>query len=190
MNKVFFILVTLHISSISVSAAAKSNVIFGGFSFGSIIPEETISNSIFIENGGLLFINKLLVEKTKEISNESFSIDFELLKDEVGEEDQNIIVLALDNEYINDVSIPGDNLTRTDIILNFQIIFFNAKNNFLTASIPLEISKNISSAEKLNESQIKSELKKMYQNEVLKYYYELLNNFTLKSKLLCRYKLM
>ena len=182
MNKVFFILVTLHISSISVSAAAKSNVIFGGFSFGSIIPEETISNSIFIENGGLLFINRLLVEKTKEISNESFSIDFELLKDEVGEEDQNIIVLALDNEYINDVSIPGDNLTRTDIILNFQIIFFNAKNNFLTASIPLEISKNISSAEKLNESQIKSELKKMYQNEVLKYYYELLNNFTLKSK--------
>ena len=182
MNKVFFILVTLHISSISVSAAAKSNVIFGGFSFGSIIPEETISNSIFIENGGLLFINRLLVEKTKEISNESFSIDFELLKDEVGEEDQNIIVLALDNEYINDVSIPGDNLTRTDIILNFQIIFFNAKNNFLTASIPLEISKNISSAEKLNESQIKSELKKMYQNDVLKYYYELLNNFTLKSK--------
>ena len=182
MNKVFFILVTLHISSISVSAAAKSNVIFGGFSFGSIIPEETISNSIFIENGGLLFINRLLVEKTKEISNESFSIDFELLKDEVGEEDQNIIVLALDNEYINDVSIPGDNLTRTDIILNFQIIFFNAKNNFLTASIPLEISKNISSAEKLNNSQIKSELKKMYQNDVLKYYYELLNNFTLKSK--------
>ena len=182
MNKVFFILVTLYISSISAAATAKSNVIFGGFSFGSIIPEETISNSIFIENGGLLFINRLLVEKTKEISNESFSIDFELLKDEVGEEDQNIIVLALDNEYINDVSIPGDNLTRTDIILNFQIIFFNAKNNFLTASIPLEISKNISSAEKLNESQIKSELKKMYQNEVLKYYYELLNNFTLKSK--------
>ena len=182
MNKVFFILVTLYISSISAAATAKSNVIFGGFSFGSIIPEETISNSIFIENGGLLFINRLLVERTKEISNESFSIDFELLKDEVGEEDQNIIVLALDNEYINDVSIPGDNLTRTDIILNFQIIFFNAKNNFLTASIPLEISKNISSAEKLNESQIKSELKKMYQNEVLKYYYELLNNFTLKSK--------
>jgi len=182
MNKVFFILVTLYISSISIAATAKNNVIFGGFSFGSIIPEETISNSIFIENGGLLFINRLLVEKTKEISNESFSIDFELLKDEVGEEDQNIIVLALDNEYINDVSIPGDNLTRTDIILNFQIIFFNAKNNFLTASIPLEISKNISSAEKLNNSQIKSELKKMYQNEVLKYYYDLLNNFTLKSK--------
>ena len=92
------------------------------------------------------------------------------------------MVLALDNEYINDVSIPGDNLTRTDINLNFQIIFFNAKNNFLTASIPLEISKNISSTEKLSTSQVKSELKKMYENEVLRYYFELLNNFTLKSK--------
>ena len=69
------------------------------------------------------------MNKTKEISNNSFSINFDLLKDEANEEDQNIIVMALDNEYVNDVSIPGDNLTRTDIILNFQIIFFNAKNN-------------------------------------------------------------
>ena len=182
MNKVLLTLIILFFSSISIVAKAQNNVIFGGFSYGSILPKDTISSSVFKENGGLLFINKLLIEKTKDISNDSFLINFELLKDEVGEEDQNIMVLTLDNEYINNVSIPGDNLTRTDIILNFQIIFFNAKNNFLTASIPLEISKNISSAEKLNISQIKSELKKMYQNEVLKYYYELLNNFTLKSK--------
>ena len=182
MNKVFLILITLYFSSISILAKAQNNVIFGGFSYGSILPKDTISSSIFKENGGLLFINKLLIEKTKDISNDSFLINFELLKDEAGEEDQNIMVLTLDNEYINNVSIPGDNLTRTDIILNFQIIFFNAKNNFLTASIPLEISKNISSAEKLNISQIKSELKKMYQNEVLRYYHELLSNFTLKSK--------
>jgi len=182
MNKVFLILGILFFSSISWGANAQNKVIFGGFSFGSILPKDTITNTIFKENGGVLFINKLLVEKTKEISNGSFLIDFNLLKDEANEENQNIIVLALDNEYINNVSIPGDNLTRTDIILNFQIIFFNAKNNFLTASIPLEISKNISSVEKLNNSQIKSELKKMYENEVLKYYYELLNNFTLKSK--------
>lgn len=182
MNKVFLILITLYFSSISILAKAQNNVIFGGFSYGSILPKDTISSSIFKENGGLLFINELLIEKTKDISNESFLINFELLKDELGEEDQNIMVLTLDNEYINNVSIPGDNLTRTDIILNFQIIFFNAKNNFLTASIPLEISKNISSTEKLNISQIKSELKKMYQNEVLRYYHELLSNFTLKSK--------
>ena len=182
MNKVLLTLIILFFSSISIVAKAQNNVIFGGFSYGSILPKDTISSSVFKENGGLLFINKLLIEKTKDISNDSFLINFELLKDEVGEEHQNIMVLTLDNEYINNVSIPGDNLTRTDIILNFQIIFFNAKNNFLTASIPLEISKNISSAEKLNISQIKSELKKMYQNEVLRYYHELLSNFILKSK--------
>ncbi len=182
MNKVFLVLVISCFSLVSSISNAKNNVIFGGFSFGSILPDETISNNIFKENGGLLYINKLLVNKTKEISNNSFSINFDLLKDEANEEDQNIIVLALDNEYVNDVSIPGDNLTRTDIILNFQIIFFNAKNNFLTASIPLEISKNISSSKKLSKSQVKSEIKKMYENEVLKYYFELLNNFTLKSK--------
>ena len=182
MNKVFLVLVIICFSLVSSISNAKNNVIFGGFSFGSILPDETISNNIFKENGGLLYINKLLVNKTKEISNNSFSINFDLLKDEANEEDQNIIVLALDNEYVNDVSIPGDNLTRTDIILNFQIIFFNAKNNFLTASIPLEISKNISSTKKLSKSQVKSEIKKMYENEVLKYYFELLNNFTLKSK--------
>ena len=175
-------MVIIYFSLVSSISNAKNNVIFGGFSFGSILPDETISNNIFKENGGLLYINKLLVNKTKEISNNSFSINFDLLKDEANEEDQNIIVLALDNEYVNDVSIPGDNLTRTDIILNFQIIFFNAKNNFLTASIPLEISKNISSTKKLSKSQVKSEIKKMYENEVLKYYFELLNNFTLKSK--------
>ena len=182
MNKVFLILGILIFSSISWVANAQNKVIFGGFSFGSILPKDTITSTIFKENGGIFFINKLLIGKTKEISNESFLVDFNLLKDDTSEEDQNVIVLALDNEYINDVSISGDNLTRTDIILNFQIIFFNAKNNFLTASIPLEISKNISSVEKLNNSQIKSELKKMYENEVLKYYYQLLNNFTLKSK--------
>ena len=175
-------MVIICFSLVSSISNAKNNVIFGGFSFGSILPDETISNNIFKENGGLLYINKLLVNKTKEISNNSFLINFNLLKDEASEEDQNIMVLALDNEYINDVSIPGDNLTRTDINLNFQIIFFNAKNNFLTASIPLEISKNISSSKKLSKSQVKSEIKKMYENEVLKYYFELLNNFTLKSK--------
>ena len=72
-------------------------------------------------------LTNYLLTKTKEITNESFSINFELLKDEANEEDQNILVLALDNEYINNVSIPGDNLTRTDIILNFQIIFLMQK---------------------------------------------------------------
>ena len=161
---------------------AKIPVIFGGFSYGSIIPKDTYSNIVFEENGGLLFINKKLIEETKKINNDSFLVNFDLLKDGVGEEDQNVLVLALDNEYINHISIPGDNLTRTDIILNFQIIFFNAKNNSLTASIPLEISKNISSNSKLDDNKIKSELKIMYENEVIRYYLKLLNNFKLKNK--------
>ena len=66
------------------------------FSFGSILPKDTITNTIFKDNGGIFFINKLLVEKTKEISNESFLVDFNLLKDDTSEEDQNVIVLALD----------------------------------------------------------------------------------------------
>ena len=130
MNKVFLLLAITKLLLVPSIVNAKNNVIFGGFSFGSILPENTISNGIFKENGGLLYINKLLVNKTKEITNESFSINFELLKDEANEEDQNILVLALDNEYINNVSIPGDNLTRTDIILNFQIIFFKIYSFF------------------------------------------------------------
>ena len=178
LTKFFLVFILLSFSN----ANSKIPVIFGGFSFGSILPKDTYSNIIFKENGGLLFINKKLVEETKKLNNESFSINFDLLKDGVGEENQNVIVLALDNEYINHITIPGDNLTRTDIILNFQIIFFNAENNSLTASIPLEISKNVSSTNKLTDNQIKSELKAMYENEVIEYYLKLLNNFKLKSK--------
>ena len=178
LTKFFLVFILLSFSN----ANSKIPVIFGGFSFGSILPKDTYSNTIFKENGGLLFINKKLVEETKKLNNDSFSINFDLLKDGVGEENQNVIVLALDNEYINHITIPGDNLTRTDIILNFQIIFFNAENNSLTASIPLEISKNVSSTNKLTDNQIKSELKTMYENEVIKYYLQLLSNFKLKSK--------
>ena len=94
MNKVFLTLGILFFSTISWVANAQNKVIFGGFSFGSILPKDTITNTIFRENGGMLFINKPLAEKTKEISNESFLIDFNLLKDEASEENQNVIVLA------------------------------------------------------------------------------------------------
>ena len=154
----------------------------GGFSFGSILPNETITNSLLKDNGGVSYINQLLVNKSKSLSNESFELKYDLLKDGIGEDDQNIMVLALDGEYIDNISIKSDNLTRTDIILNFQIIFFNAKTNSLVASIPLEISKNISSNNKLSKDQIKQELKTMYENEVAKYYFDLLKNFNLQNK--------
>lgn len=163
-------------------ANANIQVNFGGFSYGSIIPEKTITHKFLQENGGITYFNKLLLDKNNSLNNSSFSINYDLLKDGLSEQDQNILVLALDNEYIDSISIPEDELTRTDIVLNFQIIFFNAKNNSLVASIPLEITKNISSKDKLPENKILAELKSIYEIDVINYYQQLLNKFNLKSK--------
>ena len=183
MRKVYLLFLLLFPLIVNtIHARAKIQVYDGGFSFGSILPNETITNSLLKDNGGVSYINQLLVNKSKSLSNESFELKYNLLKDGIGEDDQNIMVLALDGEYIDNISIKSDNLTRTDIILNFQIIFFNAKTNSLVASIPLEISKNISSSSELSTEQIKQELKNIYENEVARYYLELLSNFTLQSK--------
>ena len=183
MRKAYSILLLFFLLLVNtIHARAKIQVYDGGFSFGSILPNETITNSLLKDNGGVSYINQLLVNKSKSLSNESFELKYDLLKDGIGEDDQNIMVLALDGEYIDNISIKSDNLTRTDIILNFQIIFFNAKTNSLVASIPLEISKNISSNNKLSKDQIKQELKTMYENEVAKYYFDLLKNFNLQNK--------
>jgi len=183
MYKVILILLSFIISQIQINnSLAKINVVDAGFSFGSILPKDTITNSLLQDNGGIIYLNKLLTNTSKNLSNESFELTYELLKDGNSEEDQNVMVFALDGEYIDNISIPEDKLTRTDIILNFQIIFFNAKNNTLIASIPLEISRNISSSDKLSAKQIKIELKKMYESDVVKYYLELLNNFKLQNK--------
>jgi len=183
MYKVILILLSVLISQIQINnSLAKINVVDAGFSFGSILPKDTITNSLLQDHGGIIYLNKLLTNTSKNLSNESFELTYELLKDGNSEEDQNVMVFALDGEYIDNISIPEDKLTRTDIILNFQIIFFNAKNNTLIASIPLEISRNISSSDKLSAKQIKIELKKMYESDVVKYYLELLNNFKLQNK--------
>ena len=183
MRKVYLLFLLLFPLIVNtIHARAKIQVYDGGFSFGSILPNETITNLLLKDNGGVSYINQLLVNKSKALSNNSFDLSYDFLKDGISEEDQNIMVLALDGEYIDNISIKSDNLTRTDIILNFQIIFFNAKTNSLVASIPLEISKNISSNDKLSKDQIKQELKMMYENEVVKYYFDLLENFNLQSK--------
>tara|TARA_Y100000389_G_scaffold13527_1_gene12051 strand:+ start:5050 stop:6210 length:1161 start_codon:yes stop_codon:yes gene_type:complete len=183
MRKAYSILLLFFLLLVNtIHARAKIQIYDGGFSFGSILPNETITNSLLKDNGGVSYINQLLVNKSKVLSNKSFDLSYDLLKDGISEEDQNIMVLALDGEYIDSISIKSDNLTRTDIILNFQIIFFNAKTNSLVASIPLEISKNIPSNNKLSKDQIKQELKTMYENEVAKYYFDLLKNFNLQNK--------
>ena len=134
MKKVLFInisLIFLFFFSFS-NLNAKVNVIYGGFSYGSIIPDNSYTKFLHDRSNGQSFIDKLLLNTAKKLNNNTFEISYNLLSDNVSEDDQNVIVVALDNELIEHITIPGDNLTRTDIILNFQIIFFNSKNNFLT----------------------------------------------------------
>ena len=161
---------------------AKENIIYGGFSYGSIIPDNSYTKFLHNRSKGQSFIDKNLLNTVKKINNNSFEISYETLKDNLSEDDQNVIVLALDSEQIEHITITGDNITRTDIILNFQIIFFNAKNNFLTASIPLEINKSVNSSKKLTKEQIIQELKKLYQNDVMKHFLQIVQNFNLKIK--------
>lgn len=173
----FFFLITFF------TTKSYSNTLhYGGFSFGSLIPEKTYTHMLQKKADNKFFINKLILESTKKINNDSFKISYDLLESNISEDDQNVLVFALDNEYINFISIPSDNLTRTDIVLNFNIIIFNAKSNFLVASIPLEITKTINSQENLTKNQITNELKKMYLDEVSPRYKMLLDNFTFKSK--------
>ena len=160
----------------------NTKVIYAGFSYGSILPENTLTKYVHDRSNGQSVIDKVLIDKVKKIKNTSFEISYELLSDGLSEKDQNVLVLSLDNETINFITIQGDNLTRTDIVLNFQIIFFNAKNNNLTASIPLEVSKVINSSEPLSKKQLIEELKKMYEVEVMQNFFNLANNFNLKNK--------
>ena len=160
----------------------NTKVIYGGFSYGSILPKNTLTKYVHDRSNGQSVIDKVLIDEVKKIKNTSFEISYELLSDGLSEKDQNVLVLSLDNETINFITIQGDNLTRTDIVLNFQIIFFNAKNNNLAASIPLEVSKVINSSEPLSKKQLIEELKKMYEIEVMQNFFNLANNFNLKNK--------
>ena len=161
---------------------AENKIIYGGFSYGSILPENTLTKFVHDRTNGQSIIDKMLLKTTKKINNKSFELSFDLLKDGLSEKDQNVLVLALDNESIDFITIEGDNLTRTDIILSFQVIFFNTKNNSLNASIPIEVSKVLNSSQPLSKNQIISELKNMYENEVMEYFLQLVNNFKLKNK--------
>ena len=161
---------------------AENKIIYGGFSYGSILPENTLTKYIHDRTNGQSIIDKILLKTSKKINNKTFRLSFDLLMDGLSEKDQNVLVLALDDESIDFITIEGDNLTRTDIILSFQVIFFNTKNNSLNASIPIEVSKVLNSSQPLSKNQIISELKNMYENEVMEYFLQLANNFKLKNK--------
>jgi len=166
----------------STNSLAKSNVTYGGFSFGSILPENSLTKFVHDRSSGQSIIDKALLDAVKKINNKSFDVSFDLLKDGLSEDDQNVLVLVLDDETINYITIDGDNLTRTDIILNFQVIFFNAKNNYLNASIPIEVTKVLNSSKPLSQERLIIELKEIYKNEVMKYFVQLVNKFELKNK--------
>ena len=166
----------------SSNSLAKSNVTYGGFSFGSILPENSLTRFVHDRSNGQSIIDKALLDAVKKINNESFNVSFDLLKDGLSEDDQNVLVLVLDDENINYITIAGDNLTRTDIILNFQVIFFNAKNNYLTASIPIEFTKVLNSSKPFSQKELINELEEIYKNEVMKYFVELIDKFELKNK--------
>ena len=174
--------VILFFFTLIIKAHAGNKIIYGGFSYGSILPENTFTKYVHDRSNGQSEIDKLLFESSKKINNNSFKLSYELLNDGLSEKDQNVLVLALDDESIDFITIEGDNLTRTDIILSFQVIFFNTKDNSLTASIPIEVSKVLNSSKPLSKSKLISELKNMYENEVMKYFLQLVNNFELKNK--------
>ena len=178
MKKIFVFLLFL----VASKAQAITNVTYGGFSYGSILPENSLTRFVHDRSNGQSVIDKALLQAVKKINNQSFQLSYGLLKDGLSEKDQNVLVLALDDELIDYITIEGDDLTRTDIILSFQIIFFNAKNNSLNASIPIEVSKVLNSSKPLSKDQLISELKNMYENEVMQYFLQLINNFELKNK--------
>ena len=181
-NKMIRSIYLLLLFCLVTTKSYSNSLYYGGFSFGSLIPEKTYSYLLQENKDEKFFLSKIVLKSTQEINNDSFKISYDLLENDNSEDDQNVLVFALDNEYINHISIPEDKLTRTDIVLNFNIIIFNAKSNFLVASIPLEISKTINSQEKLSKNQIIDELKKIYINDVSEKYRSLLSNFNLKNK--------
>jgi hypothetical protein len=178
--KAIYLLIFL--TFLSTNSLAKSNVTYGGFSFGSILPENSLTKFVHDRSNGQSIIDKALLDAVKKINNKNFNISFDLLKNGLSEDDQNVLVLVLDDETINYITIDGDNLTRTDIILNFQVIFFNAKNNYLNASIPIEVTKVLNSSKPLSQERLIIELKEIYKNEVMKYFVQLVNKFELKNK--------
>lgn len=180
MRILYFILFLIFFTS--NNSLAKSNVIYGGFSFGSILPENTLTKYVHDRSNGQSMIDEALFDAVKKINNKSFNVSFDLLKDGLSEDDQNVLVLVLDDETINYITIAGDNLTRTDIILNFQVIFFNAKNNYLNASIPIEVTKVLNSSKPLSKERLINELQEIYKNEVMKYFLQLIDKFELKNK--------
>ena len=185
MKKTFILLSFFVFIEIYQSAAAEQvNIAFGGFSFGSNLPTNTVSAKIqktsFIENN--------LREAAKQIQNKSFQLFFDTEKiNQIKKEDaenQIVMLLALDDESFYNTSfetVVPKKIYSSDIHLTFRIIFFNSYNNTLVASLPFIIKNNQISASPITEEFKLQVVSEMYKN-VFQEYVEILNNFILKKK--------
>ena len=166
------------------AAAEQVNVAYGGFSFGSNLPTNTVTARI----QKTPFIDNNLREAAKQIQNKSFQLFFDPEKiNQIKREDaenQIVMLLALDDESFYNTSfetVVPKIIYSSDIYLTFRIIFFNSYNNTLVASLPFIIKNNQISASPITEEFKLQVVSEMYKN-VFQEYVEILNNFNLKKK--------
>jgi hypothetical protein len=166
------------------AAAEQVNVAYGGFSFGSNLPTNTVTARI----QKTPFIDNNLREAAKQIQNKSFQLFFDPEKiNQIKREDaenQIVILLVLDDESFFNTSfetVVPKIIYSSDIYLTFRIIFFNSYNNTLVASLPFIIKNNQISASPITEEFKLQVVTEMYKN-AFQEYVEILNNFILKKK--------
>ena len=166
------------------AAAEQVNIVYGGFSFGSNLPTNTVTARIQKTS----FIDNNLREAAKQIKNKSFQLFFDPEKiNQIKQEDaenQIVMLLALDDESFYNTSfetVVPKIIYSSDIYLTFRIIFFNSYNNTLVASLPFIIKNNQISASPITEEFKLQVVSEMYKN-VFQEYVEILNNFNLKKK--------
>ena len=185
MKKTFILLSFFVFIEIYQSAAAEQiNIAYGGFSFGSNLPKNTVSARIQKTS----FIDNNLREAAKQIQNKSFQLFFDPEKiNQIKKEDaenQIVMLLALDDESFYNTSfetVVPKKIYSSDIHLTFRIIFFNSYNNTLVASLPFIIKNNQISASPITEEFKLQVVSEMYKN-AFQEYVEVLNNFILKKK--------
>ena len=79
---------------------ANSEVIYGGFSYGSILPKNTLTKYVHDRSNGQSLIDKFLINNIKKLDNKSFKISFDTLSDGLSEKDQNVLVFSYLNQKI------------------------------------------------------------------------------------------
>ena len=148
MKKILVFLIFFLVNHNYVQAEANQiNIAYGGFSFGSNLPKNTISEKL----QQTTFIDNNLRAASKQIQNKSFQLLFDPAKiNQIKTEDaenQIVMLLALDDESFYNTSFDTQQIVNTkmynlDLYLTFRIIFFNSYNNTLVASLPLALKTN------------------------------------------------